>query len=543
MKLQAQLQYFAFFAISLVSCQSPAVEDFKETRPNILLIMADDMGYSDLGCYGGEISTPNIDQLAEEGIRFTQFYNGARCCPTRASLLTGLSPHLTGMGGMVSGSPAEVPNPYQGYLNSNCVTLAEVLRPAGYRTYMTGKWHVGEFRPVFPTDRGFDRYYGLISGAMNYWNIAKGKRKKIHRTFAEDTTIINEQINNGFYSTTAYTDKAIAYLDDHFEDHADLPFFMYVAHQAPHWPLHAPDSSIAKYRGKYKEGWEVLRERRYENMLKLGLIDPNHKLSDLDEETAEWERLSDGAKDTMDLKMAIYAAMVDEMDKGIGRIITKLSEKGQLDNTIVMFLSDNGASYDSGSLGLNFREDLTGSMGGEDSYHSYGSSWANASNTPYRKFKRYTYEGGLATPMIIRWGDSIRNQGGLTPAVGHITDIMATLVDVGKAEYPQLVGDNVIHPLEGKSLLPILTENAKSIRSDEEVLVWEYEGNRALRSGDWKLVKLREDQNWRLFNLKNDRTETIDVALEFPQIVDKLTGSYQEWASRVGVEERGPDDQ
>jgi len=515
----------------------------KSSRPNILLIMADDMGYSDIGCYGGEINTPNLDKLAQDGLRFTQFYNGARCCPTRASLLTGISPHLAGMGGMVRPKPSEEENPYQGYLNTQCVTLAEVLKPAGYRTYMTGKWHVGEFRSVFPVDRGFDKYYGLISGAMNYWNIAKGKRKKIHRTFAEDTTVINDQINNGFYSTTAYTDKAISYLDNHFTNHQDSPFFLYIAHQAPHWPLHAPDSAIAKYRGKYMGGWDNLRQERYQRMLEMGLVDEAHQLSPLDNETANWESLTEAQKDSMDLKMAIYAAMIDVMDENIGRVINKLEQEGQLENTLILFLSDNGASYESGSLGYNFRPDLTGTIGGEDSYISYGSSWANASNTPYKKFKRYTYEGGFATPFIARWGDKIKAKGGLAPAVGHITDVMTTLVDVAEAKYPEEVNGKVIHPMEGKSLIPILEGKKSIIRKKKDILVWEHEGNKAVRILDWKLVKLREDKKWKLFDLKNDRTELNDVSSTYTKLAQDMEQKYQEWAAKVGVIEKGPDDQ
>ncbi|MCG8310655.1 MAG: arylsulfatase [Cytophagales bacterium] len=515
----------------------------KKNKPNILLIMADDMGYSDLGCYGGEINTPNLDKLANEGIRFTQFYNGARCCPTRATLMTGISPHLAGVGGMVNHQVAEEESPYQGYLNDNCVTIAEVLKPAGYRTYMTGKWHIGEFRPVYPVDRGFDKYYGLISGAMNYWNITKGKRKNVKRIFADDTTKINDQINNGFYATTAYTNKAIEYLDDHFENYSSDPFFMYIAHQAPHWPLHAPDSVIKKYVGKYKDGWEELRERRYSNMVNMGLVNEKLKLSPLDEATANWDDLTKEQKDTMDLKMAIYAAMVDVMDQNIGRVISRLEKAGQLNNTLVMFLSDNGASYEYGPFGRNFRPDLTDKMGSEDSYYSYGSSWANASNTPYQKFKIYTYEGGIATPFIARWGDKIKNKGGLTNALGHITDVMATAVELGGAEYPGKVGDQDIHPMEGKSLVSVLTGVKPDVRTDEDILVWEHDGNKAVRMGDWKIVKLRKDKSWKLFDLTNDRTERTDVSIENQRVRTELISNYEAWAALVGAVEKGVDDQ
>lgn len=524
------------------TCTSP-IEKKQSKQSNILLIMADDMGYSDLGCYGGEINTPNLDRLASEGLRFTQFYNSARCCPTRASLLTGLSPHLAGMGGMVGSKPTDSPNAYQGYLNEQCVTIAEVLRPAGYRNYMVGKWHVGEFQPVFPLDRGFDQYYGLISGAMNYWNINKGKRKQIHRQFVDGNSNINDQVSGGFYATSAYTQKAVSYLDDHFSNHQDQPFFLYLAHQAPHWPLHAPDSMIAKYRGKYKDGWSKLRAARYQRMQALGLLTPQQALSPLDEETANWENLSPGQKDTMDLKMAIYAAMVDLMDQGIGQIIQTLEEKNELDNTLIVFLSDNGASAEAGPLGQNFRPDLTGNIGSENSYQSYGSSWANASNTPYRKFKSYTFEGGFATPMIVRWGDHIQQPNSFSAAVGHITDLMPTFIDVSGASYPNTVNEQPIYPLEGKSLKAIFKGEKDQVRTAEEAIVWEHQGNKAVRMGKWKLVKTKAIPGWKLFDLEKDRSELNDVAAQFPEVATTLAEQYKGWAQKVGVQERDPDDQ
>ncbi|MEM6378704.1 MAG: arylsulfatase, partial [Bacteroidota bacterium] len=473
--------------------------------------------------------------LAQEGLRFTQFYNSARCCPTRASLLTGLSPHLAGMGGMVKGQPAETANAYQGYLNEQCITIAEALRPAGYRNYMVGKWHVGEFRPVFPLDRGFDHSYGLISGAMNYWNITKGKNKSVNRQFVEDTTNINAQVANGFYSTTAYNQKAVEYLNNHFEEHQDQPFFMYLAHQAPHWPLHAPDSMIAKYRGKYKNGWAELRKERYERMLEMGILNQGQALSPLDENNANWEDLSEGQKDTMDLKMAIHAAMLDIMDQGIGQVIQTLEAKGVLDNTLIFFLSDNGASPESGALGRNFRPDFTGPMGSENSYYSYGSSWANASNTPYRKFKAYTYEGGFATPLIVRWGAAVANPNTLSPAIGHITDLMPTILEAGGASYPSQANGQTLHTLEGKSLMAVLKGEKSQVRTDEEPIFWEHQENKAVRMGKWKIVKTKTNPEWELYDLEKDRSEVNDLATEFPEIKSKLLGLYEAWEQKVGV--------
>ena len=360
----------------------------ERTQPDIVLVLVDDMGYSDIGCYGGEIETPNLDRLARNGLRFTQFYNAARCCPTRAALLTGLYPHQAGVGKMVSQKPSKRPSPTQGYLNQRCVTIAEVLKPAGYRCYMSGKWHVGEFRPAWPIDRGFDRYYGLISGGMNYFDITKPKRKGLKRVFARDDQRLTPG-GEGFYSTDAFTNEALASVDGHVKAHGSRPFFLYLAFNAPHWPLHAPTELIRKYQGRYLDGWETLRRERYARMIEAGLIRPEWKLSPPD--GRNWDELSDEQKRELDLRMAIYAAMVDRMDWNIGRVIDRLRELKRLDNTLFLFLSDNGACHEGGLLGGDFRPDLKGPTGTADSYRTYGQSWSNAGNTPFRKHKHWTH--------------------------------------------------------------------------------------------------------------------------------------------------------
>jgi arylsulfatase len=497
-------------------------------KPNIVIILCDDMGYSDIGCYGSEISTPNLDRLAAGGLRFTRFYNAARCCPTRASLLTGLYPHQAGMGFMVSGSKGmRKPRAYQGYLNDKCATIAEVLGRAGYRTYMTGKWHVGEFRPVWPVDRGFDRYYGLISGGMNYFNIRLGKRKNIFRHFAIDGQQ-HRPPADGFYSTDAFTEHALAMIREHDQQR---PFFLYLAYNAPHWPLHAPQEEIEKYLGKYMGGWSELRGQRYRRMLEMGLIPQTWRLSPQDPDAAEWDKLDEAKKQEMDRKMAVYAAMIDRMDQNIGRLVELLEKAGQLDNTLIFFLSDNGACHEGGTFGHNFRPDLTGPIGTEDSYHSYGVSWSNASNTPFRRHKHWVHEGGIATPLIVHWPAGFEARGELRRQVGHVIDLMATCVDVAGAEYPSQLDGRRILAMEGLSLRPFFNQDRTSPRT----LCWEHHQNRGIRDGQWKLVAARGG-SWELYDMQVDPTELNDVVKTKPDLAQNLSEAWAAWARRIGVE-------
>ena len=495
-------------------------------KPNIVLILADDMGYSDLGCYGSEIHTPNLDRLAANGLRFSQFYNAARCCPTRASLLTGLYPHQAGVGKMIEN---EGPGPYQGYLNDNCVTLAEVLKSGGYATYMSGKWHVGEDRLHWPVDRGFDRHYGLISGAMNYFDIRKDKRPGLVRNFAKDGEAYVPP-PEGFYATDAFTDFAVECIEQH-ED-AGQPFFLYLPYTAPHWPLHALPEDIAKYRGKYMEGWPALRKQRYERLIELGLIEDDWALSDQDESAADWDALDEEQKREMDHKMAIYAAQIDRMDQGIGKVMEALRRKGCEEDTLVMFLSDNGACHESSALGTNFRPDLTGELGTVDSFHSYGLSWSNASNTPFRKHKSWVHEGGISTPFIVHWPGHISEPGSICHQTGHIIDIMATCCEVAGVAYPKQYEGRDILPMEGISFAPAFSGRE---RIPHEVLYWQHFGNRAVRHGKWKLVEDAQNGRWELYDMEKDRTELHDLSEELPEQFEKLKCLYERWAERVGV--------
>lgn len=494
-------------------------------RPNIVLILADDMGYSDLGCYGSEISTPNLDRLAAEGVRFRSFYNAGRCCPTRAALLTGLYPHQAGMGGMVGG-PRETPDPYQGYLNNQCVTIAEVLRSAGYSTFMAGKWHVGEFRPVWPVDRGFDHYYGLISGAMNYFNMRLGKRKGIVRRFAIDDRPFVPPAN-GFYATDAFTTEAIEMLR---RRDRKKPFFLYLAYNAPHWPLHAYEEDIQRYQGKYLDGWSALRRSRYRRMLELGVLDERYRLVPDDPVVPNWESLDEAKRRELDRKMAVYAAQIDRMDRNIGRLLSFLKQDGVADETIVFFLSDNGGCHEGGPFGQNFRPDLTGPIGSEYSYHSYGRGWAHASNTPFRKYKHWVHEGGIATPLIVFWPGRIRDPGAISTQVGHVIDIMPTMIELAGATYPAEFGGHRILPMEGQSLLPGIL-GAPTV---ERELYWEHMQNRAVRMGRWKLVAER-GQPWELFDLEADPTELNNLVSSERNKAEELLAAWLAWARRVGV--------
>jgi arylsulfatase A-like enzyme len=522
-------------SLLFLSCNSDVGKSGKSElsgeAPNIILILADDMGYSDLGCYGGEISTPYLDQLASEGVRFTQFYNAARCCPTRASLLTGLYPHQSGMGGMIN-DPATTPEgPYQGYLSKHAVTIAEVLKQANYYTASSGKWHVGEERPHWPMDRGFDNYYGLISGAANYFDITRTKKEGIKRHFAIDSVEYMPP-NEGFYMTDAITENAIKFLKT--AHRKDQSFFLYLAYTAPHWPLHAKQEDIDKYLGTYMAGWDVLRKERYNRMIQMGLIDESWGLSERDAQASPWETLDEEQKVRMDLLMSIYAAQVDCMDRGIGEVMAQLEAMDEKDNTIVMFLSDNGGSEETGPFGQDFWGnfwDGDARPGSGDSYHSYGGSWANLSNTPFRYYKKRTHEGGVATPFIVSWPDQVKQVGELIHEPGHIIDIMATICEAANVEYPVSYHNNDIIPLPGRSLLPVLQRKEME---REDPIFWEHNGNRAIRKGDWKLVTRKGDE-WELFNLATDRSETNNLVEIETEKAAHLLKLYEVWADEVGV--------
>ena len=511
-------------ALGLTSCSSPPSGP---KVPNIVLIMADDMGYSDVGSYGGEIKTPYIDLLASRGLRFTQFYNAGRCCPTRASLLTGLYPHQAGMGGMVSSVTSEPePGPYQGFLNNHSVTIAEVLKEANYKTYMSGKWHVGEKEEHWPLRRGFDRYFGLISGASSYYEVIKDQ-PRIRRMVLDHREW--EPPSTGFYMTDAITAYATRFIRDHVAEYKRrTPFFLYVPYTAPHWPLHALPNDIEKYKGVYDKGWDSLRVERYERMRSLGLIDDNLAIPERPASIPAWVDVEN--KEDWILRMEVYAAMVDRMDQGIGQIIQTLDETKSLRNTIVIFLSDNGGSPEN-ITGRNLN-DSTKAVGERGSYAAYREPWAGVSNMPLRYYKAWMHEGGISTPMIVYWPRGIVNPGRLVKQPGHIIDIMATALDVSRVTYPDTFNGNSITPAGGKSLVPFFQGTE---REEHDALYWEHLGSRAMRRGDWKIVSGRQDETWRLYDLSKDRNELNDLSARYPEISRQMQQEWKIWADSVGV--------
>ena len=496
-------------------------------KPNIVLIMADDMGYSDIGCYGGEILTPNLNKLASNGIRFTQFYNTARCCPTRASLMTGLYPHQAGMGWMTVRDLGV--KGYHGDLNNRCVTIAEVLKQAGYGTYMSGKWHLtfDEYwdgpKHSWPRQRGFDRFFGTISGSGSFYT---------PETLTQDNNRIQAP-SEGFYYTDAISDHACEYIENHCKSKPEQPFFLYTAYTAPHWPLHAKKEDIAKYQDKYLKGWDALRQERYARMIEIGIINKSCSLTARETNVTAWEEVDQKRKERMALKMAIYAAQVDCMDQGIGRIVSTLEKNGLLDNTLIFFLSDNGGCAETGPWGFDNNKD--GVLGENSSFSSYGASWANASNTPFRRYKHWVHEGGISTPLIIHWPSHIKDTGTFRRQCGHVIDIMATCVDVAGANYPSEFNGKAITPLEGKSLVPVLGNE----KLERQAIYWEHEANRAVRAGKWKLVsRYRSDNDpgpWELYDMETDRSETKDLAQQYPDRVKELAALWQRYAERADV--------
>lgn len=533
--LLSRRQFVSSTLGAAAACTIPnAIQANPSKPPNILLILVDDMGFSDLGCYGGEIHTPNLDRLAQNGIRYTQFYNAARCCPTRASLLTGQYPHQAGVGRMDShaGSPA-----YQGYLNRQSVTLAEVLQPAGYRTYHAGKWHVGREKGQWPLDRGFEKYFGLINGASNFYNNIYYRNPEERQTFllhdepwpVPATTEAMWKNNEGFYVTDAFTDYAINFLDEHQQKSAQDPFFLYLAYTAPHWPLHAFPEDIQKYKGKFSAGWDELRRRRYERQLEMGLIDETTQLAPLDDQVPAWDDADQSVRDEFEVEMELYAAMIDRVDQNLGRVIQQLQEMGEYENTLILFLSDNGGCHTTPSF-----DHLQGTPGGPNSFPCYGYMGAELSNTPFRKYKQFIHEGGIATPMIAHCPNLIDGQR-LDHQPGHVIDIMPTLVDLCGAEYPTEYQGHEIQPMRGVSLTP--TFEGEPIRR-EDPLYWEHVYNRGVRIGDWKLVAAKPDLDWELYNMKNDRSELNDLSDRYPEKKQQLIATYMDWAQRNQVKPR-----
>ncbi len=527
-------------------------------RPNIIVILADDMGYTDIGCYGGEIDTPNLDKLAAGGLRFTQFYNTGRCCPTRASLLSGLYPHQADVGHMMS----EISGAYLGNLAKDCVTIAEALKPAGYSTYLSGKWHVTRHvNPKneseiynWPLQRGFDRFYGTIHGAGSFFDPNSLTRGNRHISPQADPEYKPET----YYYTDAISDNARRYIKEHDKDE---PFFMYVAYTAAHWPLHAFPEDIAKYEGKYDDGYAPIRVARYKRAMELGVIGGNSKMSP---QFGDWEAQPD--KEWESACMEVYAAMVDRLDQGIGKIVSTLEDERMLENTLILYMQDNGGCQEPYGRKINgprvergerfspmspteLQYDMTPKKsrdgyatrrghvmpGPADTEIGYGENWANVSNTPFRMYKHFVHEGGISTPLIVHWPKGISAKNELRHTPSHLIDVMATCVEVSGGKYPKTYNGNAIQPMEGKSLVRVF-EN-KEIERD--YLFWEHEGNRAIREGDWKLVAKgrhgQDDVKWELYDLSKDRSELNDLSESHPEKKANLIALWTEQAKRTEV--------
>jgi arylsulfatase len=488
-----------------------------------VLIMADDMGFADLGCYGSEVQTPNIVGLAKRGIRFRNFYNTARCCPTRASLLTGLYSHQAGVGHMTAdwGKPG-----YRGTLNQNCVTIAEVLRQAGYGCYISGKWHVAGpgKRENFPLQRGFDKYFGTLAGGGNYYYPQQLMRGNEFITAPEQ----------GFFYTDAIAENAIRFLDEHKADRARDPFFLYVPFTAPHWPLHALEPEIAKYRDVFRSGWDEARTRRHRRQIDLGVVSEEWALSPRDPVVPAWAEAPN--KEWEIERMSVYAAQIDRLDQNVGKILRQLP-----DNTLVLFLSDTGSSAEvikdtpaawrNTPFKVRGGNDPTIMPGPRDTFQSCGPSWAQVSNTPFRRYKMWVHEGGIAAPLIAAWPGRIRKPGSFTDSTGHVIDLMATCCDAAGVSYPKTFQGRTITPLEGRSLVPLIEGRPKE---NHPRLFWEHEGNQAVREGRWKLVRLHE-KPWELYDIEADRTELHDLAAKEPAVVARLSEQYAAWMKRVGA--------
>ena len=522
-------------------------------QPNIVVILLDDLGYSDLGCYGGEIDTPNIDALAESGVRFESFYNSARCCPSRASLMTGLYPPQTGIASFTTRDPHPTRGPaYLGRLNDRCVTLGETLRNAGYGTYYVGKWHL--HNETGPTRRGFDEFYGYAFDhshdqwdADYYVRLPEGRRKEI------------DPPRGQFYATDVFSEYAVEFIKQ--GQGRGKPWFVFLGHSSPHFPVQAPASSADKYFDTYMRGWDALRKERYERMQRIGLIDgkrwsfTDRSLVPVDREdiangfpgkaNPSWNSIDRPRQMDLARRMALFAAMVEHVDRGVGKIIAHLSQTDALENTLILLLSDNGACYEWGPYGFDERSrqgvtrlhtgnDLRG-MGGPGTYHSYGSGWANLGNTPFRLYKHFTHEGGTNTPFIAHWPSGIRQRGSWIRERGHVIDVMPTLRAAAGADYPSDLAGRSILPEEGLNLLPAFNGGSLPARA----LYFEHQEARGLIEGDWKAVwgkRMPHEINWELYNLSNDRSETTNVADQHPERVAGMARKWERYAERTGID-------
>ena len=516
--------------LSTGGCMGSLMNNLPKKKPNVLLIVSDDLGYSDLGCYGGEINTPNLDNLAQNGIKMTRFYSTGRCCPSRASILTGLYSHRAGLGYMVQnlGQPG-----YRGRLSNDAVTIGQALQLADYRTFISGKWHLGTNDP---TQYGFEEFFGTLVSAQTFWD-------PNHFTRLPRGSNVRQYEEGQFYGTNALTDYAIDFINEARQT-PDKPWFLYLAYNSPHFPLHAPKEDIAKYADTYKVGWDEIREKRHAKMKELDIISEDTKLTPRStytnwgqietKQNPAWVDLPEERRDDLARRMAIFAAMVDVMDRNIGRLVSDLKNNNELENTLIIFISDNGACAEWDPIGFDGRTGPnnilhTGqqidTMGSAGTYHSVGSGWANASNTPWRLYKHYNHEGGISSPCIVHWPAGLKRKGVIERQPSHLIDLMPTILEAAGATYPDNLNGQNTAPLSGQSMLSLL--NGQQV--EQRTLCFEHEGNRAILDGKWKLSALR-NQDWELYDIENDRTELVNLADEHPDIVSRLDSQWNAWA-------------
>ena len=517
-------------------------------RPNILLIVADDLGYTDLGSFGAEISTPNLDKLARSGVRMTSFYAAPFCSPTRAMLMSGSDNHLVGFGDMAELITAEQKGKpgYEGYLNDRVVPMAQVLKDGGYRTLMAGKWHLGVPEQFSPATRGFEQSYAMVMGGASHWGdqsgiVALDPDKPPKAVYRENGKAIDIP-RDGFYSSVAFTDKLLEYMKN--GEDSGKPFFAYLAFTAPHWPLHAPDEDIAKYEGRYKEGYDRLRKERLERMKKLGLIPADTPVYEGHPYWPRWDSLTPEQQASEARRMTVYAAMIDNMDRQIGRVLDYIKQKGELDNTFVFFMSDNGADgnsvYDVGRTREWIHKDMdnsTANIGKRGSFIEYGPGWAQVGSTPFKLYKSFMYEGGISVPAIA-WGPGIGG-GTIKREFAHVMDVAPTIYQIAGVNHPgtQYQGREVL-PLRGKSMLPYLQGKATGVRGKNDVVGWELGGRKALRKGDWKIVYANTpwgEGSWELYNITKDRTESRNLATTQPAKLKELLADWKQYVAETGT--------
>ncbi|MGZ8253493.1 MAG: arylsulfatase [Burkholderiaceae bacterium] len=555
---QMQKAVSAAFMATALAAPAVAVTADAPRRPNIVIILGDDLGFADLGAYGSEIKTPNIDALAKNGVRFTNFYTHASSSPTRSMLLTGVDTHLNGLGNMdewTAPNQTGVPG-YEGFLNNRVVTMPQLLKAAGYHTYMVGKWHLGKAPDQIPAARGFERDFSLLDGAGSYWDMTNFTGASPKSVFTEDGRYLTK-LPDDYYATKTYTDKLIGFIDANRGD--GKPFFAYVAHQAPHDPYHLPKDWRNRHVGEYDKGWDAVRQERLKRQVELGIMPAGTELAERMWFVPDPIVLAPASRAVLGKKMELYAGMVENMDHHVGRLIDHLKKIGEYENTIFIVFGDNGAEGTdlfqmiAGSPGsrdflfasINWSQTHPNAWGDPGSYVGYGPMWAQVSMTPFSQYKGWLAEGGIRNALIVSGPAVKRPQGGINHGLTHVADLMPTLLDVAGTSYPKSQPGRELPALIGKSWMPLLAGQSDSVRTDQDYLAWEVFGNRAVRQGEWKLrwqYKPYGKGDWELFNVARDPAERSDLAAKNPDKVKALLAVWDGYvkANNVILPSRGP---